>query len=250
MDNLKEMKKIYAYITLALILGVISFFASIVKNMVIERWAKSRDIVACIPTDLEQPFPMVYAQTDAHPIKSDAALKNFIYQYVQSAFNEQSVDYHSLSKNGRYDSIKISEEKKKAIEMSMPDSIARSINMKRFADSQKTLEIMKKCNCGWIFNIEDIIVKQDVNSGKTFAWVRGEYQVTYDNVKTQEPSELWGFREISLVIEQGVPMVDTKENDINADGKYVSFEFVRILSAEERAKIKERKSNYYIKGNR
>jgi len=250
MDNIRQIKKMQSYIVFALILAVISLLASIAKNMVIEQWAKSRDVVACVPTEIEEPFPMVYAQTSAHPIKSDAALKNFVEQYIHAAFNEQAVDFHQISNDGRYDSVRLSASKLKAIEMSMPDSLARTLNMKRYADSPQTLQMLKKCNCGWIFNIDDIIVKQDVNSAKTFVWVRGEFQVTYDDVKVQLPDELWGYREISLAIEQGVPMIDAKGNNLNRDGRYVSFEYTRLLSSDDKEKLTDKKYNFYMKGNR
>lgn len=250
MDSIKDLKKMQAFVTLALVIAAISLLASIVKNMVIEQWAKSRDEVACVPADTEQAFPFVYAQTAFNSTQNDAVLKSFVEQYIHYTQDEQIVNYHAISKDGRYDNIRLSESKLKAIEMSVDESAERALNMKKYADSNDTLQSLKKCNCGWIFLIDDIILTQSVNVGITVAVVRGEFQVTYDRVKTELPSELWGYREIVLELHQGIPTKDAKDNNLNKYGIFVNWSFTRILSSTEKIKLSERNYDYYMKGNK
>jgi len=248
MDNIRDLKKLQSYIILALVVASISLLASIVKNAITERWAKSRDMVACIPAEVDQAYPLVYAQSAYHPIQSDAMVKSFVDQYIHNTLDEQVVNYHAISKNGRYDNTRLSESRLKAIEMSVSDSPERALNMKKYADSQDTLQLLKKCDCGWVFLIDDIILIPNVKSGKTVAVVRGEFQVTYDRVKSELPDQLWGYREITLLLEQGIPTQDTKDNYLNQNGIFVFWSFSRILTGSEREKLSERNFDYYMKG--
>lgn len=249
MDNIKDLKKLQSLIVLALVISAISLFASIVKNVVTERWAKSRDMVACVPAESKQAFPMVYAQTAFHPVQSDALLKSFVEQYIHNTQDEQIVNYHALSKDGRYDNVRLSDAKLKAIEMSVEESPERALNMKKYADSSDTLQNLKRCDCGWVFLIDDILIIPNVRAGKTVAVVRGEFQVTYDRVKTELPSQLWGYREITLLLDQGVPTADVKDNYLNQHGIYVFWSFSRILSGVEKENLSSRNSDFYMKGN-
>lgn len=249
MDNIRDLKKLQAYITLAIVVGIIAGFSSVVKNIVTERWAKSRDMVACIPSEITQAYPLVYAQTAYHPVQSDAMVKSFVEQYIHLTQDEQIINYHALSKDGRYNSVKLSEDKLKAIEMAAPESPERAMNMKKYADSQDTLQRLKKCDCGWVFLIDDILVLPDLQSGSSIAIVRGEFQVTYDRIKTELPDRLWGYREIVLQLEQGIPTQDTTDNYLNQNGIYVRWSYSRLLSSGEREKLEKRNYDYYSKGS-
>lgn len=250
MDNIKDFKKMQSFIILALVISSLALLSSIVKNMVTERWAKSRDVVACIPAEIQQSYPMVYAQSDFHPIQSDALIKSFVEEYIHNTQDNQFVNYHSISKDGRYDNVKLNNSLLKAIEMSAESSTERALNMKKYADSYDVLQSLKKCNCGWQFLIDDILLFPNVNSGETLAVVRGEFQVTYDQVKTELPNELWGYREITLNLMQGVPTKDSKENYLNKYGIFVTWSFTRILSSSDRDMLSFRNFDYYMKENR
>lgn len=250
MDSLNEKKKLQSYIMLALVISLVSLISSIVKNMVIERWAKSRDIIACVPAEISSSFPLVYAQTSAHPLQSDALMKTFIEEYVRSTQDEQIVNYHALSNAGRYNNIRLSESRLKSIEMSLEGTPERALNMKRYADSNDVLQNLKRCNCGWVFLIDDIIVIPNVNSGQTFVSVRGEFQVTYDKAKAELPDQLWGYREFNYIIQQGVPTMDSKDQNLNKHGMFVSWSYTRILNLAEREKLSQRNHDYYMQENK
>lgn len=247
MDNSKVLKKLYTLIALALVVAVISFAASVIKNIVIERWAKSRDTVACIPADTANSFPLVYAQTAAHPVQDDALIKSFVEEYIRYSQNENIVDYHRQSSNGRYIDANISESRTKAIEMTAEGTPERALALMKFAESDNVYRELKKSNYGWIFLIDDIQIIS--RGGVTVAVVNGEFQVTYDKVKAPLPDELWGYREIVLLLNQGFPTKDTQGNFLNKHGIFVAHSNSRILSAEDRSARLRRGFDYYMKGN-
>lgn len=251
MDNVKDLKKLQSYIKLAIILAIVAFFSSILKNMINERWAKSRNQVACIPSDTTNGFPLVYAQTAAHPIQSDALLKSFVEEYIHLTQNEQIVDYHKITNDGRYQDARLSNARLKAIEMAMPDSPEYALNKLKYAQSYDTFQNLKKGQVGWIFNIDDMLLFPLPNTGTTLAVVRGEFQVTYDHavVDKSVPDELWGYREIHLYINQGVPTFDPKGNYLNQYGLFVNWSVMNILSGEQRRDLSKRNYDYYMKGN-
>lgn len=249
MDNIKELKKIQSYIIIALIIASVSLFASIIKNMVTERWAKSRDVVACIPADTDNSYPMVYAQSEYHPVQSDALLKSFVEEYIRNSQDQQFVNYHTISKDGRYENIKLSNALLKAIEMSADNSLEKALNMKKYGESYDTLQMLKKCNCGWQFLIDDMLLFPSVNAGETVAVVRGEFQITYDITKIDLPNELWGYREITLLLKQQIPTKDAKGNYLNKYGIFVTWSYTRILSSIDRELLSLRNYDYYMKEN-
>lgn len=245
MDGLDSLKKAQGIMTFAIILGVLALVMSIVKNIATERWLAQKNMVACVPADVENSFPMVYYQTAAHPLQSDAYMKSFINEYVSLTLDENAVDYHQLTQHQRYDKARLSQSKWKAIEMSV--GAEKALNMQRYADSDQVYKIIDQGKMGWVFLIDDILLFPGQNTGTTLAVVRGEFQVTFDKVKVDLPPRLWGYREMHFLINQGVPTEDTKgDNYINQYGLYVSWSNTNILTPEQKEKLSSRNSNYYM----
>jgi hypothetical protein len=249
MDNTKDIKKMQSYIYLAIVLSIVGLGSSIVKNIVNERWAKSKTQVACIPADTTNAFPFVYAQTAANPIQSDALMKSFVEDYIHATQNEQIVNYHKLTNDGRYQDAMLSNARLKAIEMSLPGSIEEASNKLKYALSYDVFQNLKKGQAGWIFNIDDMLVFPLPRTGSTLVVIRGEFQMTFDRAKVSMPDELWGYREIWLYVNQGVPTQDSKGNFLNKYGLFVSRSVVNILTGEQKDKLSERNSEYYMKGS-
>lgn len=230
---------------IAIALGVVALAMSVVKNIVTERWLSQKNTVACIPADVENAHPMVYHQTALNPVQSDAYVKTFVDEYIRLILNENAVDYHKLTSNDRYDKARLSQSKWRAIEMSV--GAERALNFERYADSDEVFKILDQGKMGWIFLVDDILLFPSPGTGTTLAVVRGEFQVTFDKVKADLPPRLWGYREIHLLINQGVPLEDKSGEDyINQYGLYVSWSNTNILTPEQKEKLSERNYNYYL----
>lgn len=239
-----DLRRAKGIMTVAIALGVVSLFMSMFKNVITERWLKQKTNVACVPADVENSHPFIYRQSAYNSVQNDAYVKSFIEEYIRLTQNEQTVDYHRLSQNDRYDKARLSEAKWKAIEMS--SGIERAANMKRYGDSSEIFKQLDTSNMGWVFLVDDLLLFQ-ISNGNMLAIVRGEFQVTYDRVKRELPAKLWGYREIQLIIEQSVP-VDGEEDDeyVNKYGLYVVESNVRVLSQEQKNKLSKRTKDYYL----
>lgn len=245
MDGLDNLKRAQGIMMVAIILGIIALSMSVVKNFVTERWLSQKNTVACIPADVENSHPIVYHQTASNPVQSDAYIKSFVAEYIRLTQNEQVVDYHRLTNNQRYDKAQLSQAKWQAIEMSV--GAERALNMSKYDQSNEVFKMLDQGNLGWVFLVDDILLFNGPNTGTTLAVVRGEFQVTYDKVKVDLPPRLWGYREIHLLIQQGVPLEDSKgENYINQFGLFVSWSNINILTPEQKEKMSDRNANYYL----
>lgn len=229
--------------TVAIVIGVVSLLLSIVKNMVTNHWALNRDNVACIPAETEQSHPIVYRQTTMHPAAQDALLKSFVESYVHLTLDEQIVDYHQVSNSENYKDAKLSKSKLTAIEMST--GIEKALNMKKYSQSNELYYSLKKGNLGWVFLIDDILIHGVPESGSVLAVVRGEYQVTYDKAKADLPHQLWGYREIHLLINQGIPTENSSGAYNNKYGWFVTWSATQTLTPDQKEKLSERTFDYY-----
>lgn len=249
MDGLDNIKKAQGIMMIAILLGVVALVMSVVKNFVTEKYLSEKNMVACIPTDIENSFPMVYHQTAINPVQSDAQLKSFVAEYIKLTQNESVVDYHKISSHQRYDKALLSQNKWRAIEMSA--GAEKALNMDRYAKSNEIFKVLDQGNIGWVFLIDDILLFDAKETGTTLAVVRGEFQVTYDKIKADLPPRLWGYREIHLLINQGVPL-ETEETlqksseYINQYGLFVTWSNVNILTPQQKEKLSLRNANYYM----
>ena len=244
MEGTGILKRSVAIMSLALGLGILSLGLSVFKNIITERWLNQKNKVSCIPADVEHSHPLVYYQTAANPLQSDAYLKTFVEEYVRLTQNEQIVDYHQLSQNKRYDKARLSQSKWQAIEMST--DIEKALNMTRYAESNEVFHELDKSNIGWIFLVDDILLFPSPQTGATLAVIRGEFQITYDKVKTDLPPRLWGYKEIHLILVQGAPKLDAKDQYLNKYGLYVSWSNIEDLTPEQKETYSKRSRDYYL----
>lgn len=253
--QIKQMKR---YVMAAVILAIISLISLIVTNTVKERWAKTRNRVACIPSDIEQTYPMVYHQTSSNPVQNDSMMKSFVYNYVKITQDEQIVNYHAKTDSGqRYVEANLRDNLKLAIEMSLDNE--RALNIVKYTKSNEVYNRLIKGNWGWVFLIDDILlfngpqpkaiakVDQPVAHGCTVAVVRGQFQVTYDTVKKELPPELWGYKEIQLLVCQGIPTMDTQNNFVNKYGLFVTWSNVEDIDANRKDIYQNRNYDHYLK---
>lgn len=238
-----SLKKIQGIMSLAIILAIVALLSSIIKNIVTERWLGQKDYVSCIPADVQNAHPFIYHQTVNNPVQSDALIKSFMEEYVHLVYNEQIVDYHRLTDHDRYKNAMNSEAKRKALNMSAGPEFA--LNEKRYVDSNEVFYRLQKSNMGWIFNIDDMLVFPGQSNGATLVIVRGSYQVTYDKVKVDLPSELWGYRELVFIVQQMMPTED-REGDVNKHGLFVTFSYENTLSPSQKAILDDKAYNYYL----
>lgn len=243
MEETKLLKNTRALVIAAIILGVISLFSSFVKNIIVERWANKRDIVACVPSDMNFSYPIVYRQTAANPIANDALIKSFVEEYIRLTQDEQIIEYHRVTNNQRYNNARLNKNLWRALDLST--GVEKALNMKKYKDSNDIFYSLKQGNMGWIFLIDDIVVYPSQKNGVTLVVIRGEFQVTYDKVKVDLPPKLWGYRELTLMINEGIP-IEKKQGYMNKYGLFVSWSNMQILSPEQKRDRTKRSYDYYL----
>lgn len=256
----KQIKNLRVYVRMSMALAAVGFLFSIVKNVVNENWAKGRDTVACVPADVHAAFPMVYRQTALNPVQNDATVKTFVQEYIEYTQNESIIDYHEQTVTGkRYNDFFLKENLKKAIDMSVGNE--KALNMVRLTNSADTYVRLKKEEAGWIFLIDDILLFNGTQSnggqnienvdgkGYTYAVVRGQFQINYDTVKKPAPPKLWGYKEIHLLLKQGVPTYDTQNNPVNKYGLFVEWSAEYDLDPNTKDEYDKRPFDYYLKRN-
>lgn len=243
-SDIDFLKRVQSALVIAVIFMIIAIGLSFVKNIVIERWALKRDNVACIPSDVDFSHPIVYHQSAANPVNQDALIKTFVAQYVHLTQDEQIIDYHTVRPEERYKDAQLSSSKWTAIQMSTGKE--KEFNVKAYAKSTENFYLLKKNNMGWNFLIDDILLFGAPHTGSVLALVRGQFQVTYDNVKTDLPPHLWGYREVYLLLNQGEPSRDSKGQYINQYGWYVSWSAMQQVSQAKKQKLSELNHDYYL----
>jgi len=238
--EIDEKKKNLKTIIILGSIGAFAFLLLFAKEVVGERYYDKRKVV-CIPTKNEFPTPMVYHQTVFSESNHDVKIKLFIEEFVRAKYDESIVNYHALSTNRE---VSLSQNILKAIDMAKHDEKQRL--MKKYARSDETFRLLKRGNVGWVFLIDDIIVYPMPEAGVLLAKVRGEYQVTYDSVKVDLPSELWGYKEITLLISQGHESEDEKGEIINKQGLYVVDSNIENLSLAQKTRYTKRNHKFYL----
>lgn len=234
-------KKSYEFIqekqkTYMLVMGIV-FFSMVILMVSISRWSSKRDTAVCVPLG-QHAYPMISYLPVSSREQDDAKLYTFIERYIKVGFDERIVDYHRPTNNKRYTDAFLKESLLEAVEMSL--GAAKEENMKKFSNSNDVARQLKACNCGWVFNIHAIESIQKTNyNGVIHVTVLGEYQVTYDNVKTDLPHKLWGFKRVWLTISQGAPTRDSKGNFKNEYGLFVTSQEIEDVPYELRDEMNQ-----------
>lgn len=246
-QEMKEIKRAQALAIAALTAGTIALCLSMIKSYMLDRWARKRENVACVPVDVQYSHPLVYRQSFINPVEIDAKVKLFIEQYVHLTRNESIVNYHSLSNNERYDKAKLSKNKWKAIEMT--SGLEKMQVMKAYGDSSTLYKMIAESGVGWNFLIDDIIIYGIPQSGPLLVAVRGQYQITYDKAKVDLPHKLFGYKEIRYLVVQGVPTKDASGNYLNKTGLFVTWSSEEDISPDDRETYAKRGQDAYLKND-
>lgn len=249
MENILFLKSIRNILLATLVVVSIAMIASVVKIGATNHWLKMKDNVACFPSDVEHSFPLVYYQTAHNPISNDAYLKTFVEQYIRLTREDLIVNYHRTTDSNRYEDAKLSNNKFEAIGLSVGEE--RVLNMRKYAESNNIYYDLKKDNKGYVFLIDDILIRNIPDNGTSHVVVRGEYQIVFDKVKQDLPPALWGYREIHLFLVQGVPTADLEDQYENKYGIFVSNSIENILSPVLKDRLTKRNIDheYIIKGD-
>ena len=230
---------------IAIIFTIIAFGLSTIKDMVTERWALKKQNIACIPADIDHGFPMVYRQTAMNVTEQDALLKTFVYNYIHLTQDDQILDYHAISNSERLKDAMLSKSRYAAIQMSLGPE--RALNMKRYEESSEKFTTLKKGNMGFLFLIDDIIIQGIPHTGSVQAVVRGEIQLTYDTSKSDQRNRLWGYKQIFLTLNQGIPQTNPKDDSYeNKYGWYVTWSVTQDVTSDQKEKFSDRSSDYYL----
>lgn len=206
-------------------------------------WVNNREEAVCVPTG-DNAFPLIPFMPAIDRPQDDAKLYTFIEKFVKNVYDERVTDYHRPTNLGRYKNAFLKTPLREAINMT--EGVAREDIQRKFADSDETIRRLRGCDCGWIFNIHAIESISRINpSGSVYVTVLGEFQITYDSVRVQLPHELWGFKRIHLMINQGAPRTNEHNEVTNAYGLYVTYQEMEEIPITEKRKLNE---NMMIKG--
>lgn len=237
-EEIQSNKRVQKTLILALASCLISAVLVFVKSIIVDRAALRRESVSCVPVDQELTFPLVYHQTSANPVNTDALVKTFILEYISLTQDENYINYHATTDNSRYDEAKLSEGLWKALEMSV--GIEKALIQKKYADSVDTFKFLKANNVGWVFLPDAILINSLPEAGSYRVVVRGEFQITYDKAKIDVPHGLLGYKEITYVLVQADPTEDRSGEPLNKSGLFVAYSQVEDLDPMKR-------SEYYKK---
>lgn len=241
-DKLQMTRAIWLNI-MALLMGVIALVFVIYTYTYTKYWTARRDNLVCVPTDSEYSTPLVYRQSALHPLQTDAIVKKFIVDYVSFSKDESLHKMRAVSNNSRYSESRISENKWKAVSLSVGEE--QNLQKTAFYKSSDLVNILKKGKFGWSFLIDDLIVNTTPD-GSYWVTVRGFYQASYDATKSSLPPQLDGYREIQYYVVTLAPQEDSSKNLINPHGLFVAKSFERIVPAMEIAMLQKRDSRYYL----
>jgi len=223
----------------------------VVREYAVNSWMAKKENVSCIPSSIDSALPFVYYQSSYHPVQEQTKIKNFIRQYVHLTRDESYVNHHRVSKDGRYDNLKLSKGYLQAIDLST--GIEQAINKKRYADSNETFQYLKKNDLSWDFLIDAILVQGIDDAGAARVVVRGQYQITYDKARVDINNRLYGYKEITYIVMMGPPLELPRGDKstpgavyANKYGFYVVDSFERNLTPLERNDLNLKSSLEYI----
>lgn len=246
--EIDSLVKAQGYLKVAYLFGFIAAITWLARGVVVEHWATTRDLTACIPAETDSSFPMVYQLNSSHPVDDRTKMTSFIEKYVHLTEDEQIVDYTRVTQDSRYDKTKLSSSLWQATGMSLNKE--KTLNMKKYADSYEVYRILDQGNVGWVFLIDSILTQGVEESGYTVVVVRGHYQQTFDRVKLDLPAQLWGYKEIRYFVQQGSPVFEgegVNQRAINRWGYYVAWSMKETIPQEVAQRLRERDSRYYMK---
>lgn len=231
-DDHKIFQKKQKHYSIALVLVVFGIATLLLAMRV---WENNRSLGVCVPNEVAS-FPLISYMPSLNVESDDAKFYTFVEKYVKNVYDESVTDYLRPTNLGRYNNAFLKTPLEQAIRMS--DGEARAENRKKYADSDRVIEELRRCNCGWVFNIHAIeSVNRIKANGYTYLTILGEFQETYDHVRVMLPHRLEGFYRLHLVINQK----QTKKNEMgdftNEYGLYVVSQELEKVSYDERQKL-------------
>lgn len=219
----------YTVVNILIIVGI--FFLLIAE----QSWFKRRSEAVLIP-EFKYTYPMISYMASNTKELQNAKLATFVEQYIKKVYDERAVNYHKPTNQARSAQNYLKTSLMEAAEMSRVR--AKKENLEKFSNSNETYKRLIQCNCGWIFNISAIESVQTTPYHDTIiVSVLGDYQVTYDQAKSEMPHKFWGFKRLWLTIVQDIPSRDKKGNYINEYGLYVIDQFMEDLSYSEKDEL-------------
>ncbi len=250
-EQTREIRQLRTYVNFVIIAAAIVFLQSVIKNYINEKWAKERNMVACIP-DIETNYPGIYVQSAAHPINSEAKLQTFVESYVHLTRNENVIDFHKVyddpSGQKRFDKARLNDTKWKAIYMSKGPEEA--LNKKRYSESSDMFALLEREKYGIIFLIDEILTFPVPQSMHTAVIVRGQFEAIYDSADKEKknlPPAFLGYREIRYIVENSFPQSDLKEEWENKWGMFVLSSEERTLDPGEMKRLRTRSRELFLK---
>lgn len=225
----QKKQKHYAYALMAVVASLIVVLLSIA------RWEYNRSLAICVP---EEPttFPLIPYLPALNIENDDAKLFTFVEKYLKNVYSESITDYHRPTNLSRYDTAYLKLPLQQAIYMSEEE--ARVQNKLQFANSDRIIEELRRCNCGWVFNIHAIeSVNRIKANGHTYVTAIGEFQATFDQVKVMLPHRLEGLYRIHLVVKQ-LPARRGDNNEFtNEYGLFVVHQEKERIPYDQRQKV-------------
>lgn len=231
-DDHRQFQRKQKHYSLALVL-VMGGLVSLLLAMRV--WESNRSLAVCVPDDVSS-YPLIPYMPAMNIDGDDAKFFTFIEKYVKNVYDESITDYHRPTNLGRYNNAYLKTPLEQAIRMS--DGEARIENRTKYANSDRVIEDLRRCNCGWVFNIHAIeSVNRIKANGYTYVTILGEFQETYDHVRVMLPHRLEGFFRLHLIVSQKQARKDEKGEFTNEYGLYVVSQELEKVSYDDRQKL-------------
>lgn len=240
-NDIDEMNKLRNQMKLLMALIIMALAASVLKNIINERWAKQRDTVACVP-QVETNYPGIYLESAAHPINHDAKMKLFVEQYIHLTQDEAPIDFHKTTKDKRLDKARLSDNKYKAIFMS--DGPERILNQTRFSVSNERFVELDRDKKSIVFLIDEILITPVPMSNIVPVTVRGQYEGLFDTEESKNKGlapEFLGYKEIKLLVRTDFPETNLDDTKFyNKPGFFVIWSEMTELDIGTKTKLEQR----------
>lgn len=230
----------YSVVNILIIVGI--YFLLVAE----ESWFKRRSEAVLIP-EFKYTYPMIPYMSANTKEMQNAKLATFIEQYIKSVYDERAINYHKPTNQSRSAQNYLKTSLMQAAEMSR--SRAKKENIEKFSNSNETYKRLMQCNCGWIFNISAIESVQTTPYHDTIiVSVLGDFQVTYDQAKSDLPHKFWGFKRLWLTIVQDIPSRDKSGKFVNEYGLYVIDQYMEELDYSEKDELLKTvfKKGYFV----
>lgn len=251
-----KIKRLTAVTNLLIVMSIIVFALSYVKDVLVNKWLETRDEGACLPINTDHNYATTYYLNSVHPVSNHAFITTFVEEYVHLVYDESVVDFHAEAydvnsgTSNRYSAeAKLSKSKEKTLFLSKGVELA--MNKLRYSASPERFNYLNSNpKKSILFLIDEIIVMPVIGASNIPVIVRGQFELMTDNSEDSEniAPEFLGYKEIRLTLQMSYPETSVDNEFVNQYGIHVIHSDMRSLDSGEKFKLGEKSRDYQKKG--